>query len=143
MSLQDEPHVKIPSAELAAWLENKGTDRWWNVDGDPLLTGRLSFPCPADELASELRRINRVLLVQDRRSPPSSQGETIVARDLDGLVTRLGQNVQTNGTQPSWVNDRVFFLCWTDRHDDWLLVEDEETTERSRADAVVAESARK
>jgi hypothetical protein len=143
MSLRDEPHYKIASSELAAWLEGQGTDRWWNVDGDPLLTGRLSFPCPADELAAELRRINRTLLVQDRRKSPSGRGEPIVARDLDGLVTRLGENVQTNGTEPSWAKDRLFFLCWEDRGDEWLLVEDEETTERSRADAAVAQGARK
>jgi hypothetical protein len=141
MSLRDEPHYRISSSELAAWLEAQGTDRWWNVDGDPLLTGRLSFPCPADELADELRRINRTLLVQDRRKPPSGRGEQIVARDLDGLATRLGDNVRTNGTPPPWASDRLFFLCWEDHGDEWLLAEDEETTERSRADASVAPGA--
>ena len=141
MNLRVEPHYMIASSELAAWLEGQGTDRWWNVDGDPLLTGRLSFPCPADELADELRRINRMLLVQDRRKDPSGRGERIVAQDLDGLATRLGDNVQTNGTKPAWANDRVFFLCWADRGDEWLLAEDEETTESSRADA--AQGARK
>jgi hypothetical protein len=143
MSFRDEPHYKISSSELAAWLGGQGADRWWNVDGDPLLTGRLSFPCPADELAAELRRINRTLLVQDRRKTPSGRGEQIAARDLDSLVTRLGDNVQANGTKPPWANDRLFFLCWEDRGDEWLLVEDEETTERSRADADIAQGARK
>ena len=136
MSLRDEPHYRIASSELAAWLEAQGTDRWWTVDGDPLLTGRLSLPCPADELADELRRINRTLLVRDRRKPPAGRGEQIVARDLDGLAARLGENLQTNGTPPPWASDRLFFLCWEEREDEWLLVEDEETTERSRADAV-------
>jgi hypothetical protein len=143
MSLRDEPHYKIASSELAAWLEGQGTDRWWSVDGDPLLTGRLSFPCPADELAAELWRINRALLVQDRREPPLGRGEPIFAHDLDGLVTRLGDNVQTNGTAPSWAKDRLFALCWEDRGDEWLLVEDEETTERSRADDAFPQDARK
>jgi hypothetical protein len=142
MSLRDEPHYRISSSELAAWLEAQGTDRWWNVDGDPLLTGRLSFPCPADELSDELRRINRVLLVQDRRKPPSGCAEQIVARDLDGLATRLGDNVRTNGTPP-WASDRLFFLGWEDGGDEWLLAEDEETTECSRADASVARGAGK
>jgi hypothetical protein len=142
MSLRDEPHYRISSSELAGWLEAQGTDRWWNVDGDPLLTGRLSFPCPADELADELRRINRTLLVQDRRKTPSGRGEQIVARDLDGLATRLGDNVRTNGAPP-WASDRLFFLCWDDHGDEWLLAEDEETTERSRADASVAPGAGK
>jgi hypothetical protein len=101
MSLRDEPHYTIASPELAAWLVGQGTDRWWNVDGDPLLTGRLSFPCPADELAADLRRIDRALLVQDRRTSPTGHGERIVAKDLDGLVTRLGDNVQTNRAKPA------------------------------------------
>jgi hypothetical protein len=143
MSLRDEPHYKIVSPELAAWLEAQGTDRWWNVDGDPLLTGRLSFPCPADELATELRRINRTLLVQDRHKVPAGSGQQIVARDLDGLVTRLGDNIPTNGVKPAWASDRVFLLCWEDRGDEWLLVEDEETTERSREDAALAPGTRK
>jgi hypothetical protein len=140
MSLKDEPHYTIAAAELADWLEGQGTDRWWTVDGDPLLTGRLSFPCPADELAAELRRINRTLLVQDRRPTAPGQGERIQARDLDALVTRLGDNVQAKGTKPAWANDRLLFLCWEDRGDEWLLVEDGETTERSREDATVAQS---
>jgi hypothetical protein len=47
------PHYEVPSVELASWLEGLGPDRWWNVDGDPLLTGRLRFPCPAAGLAAE------------------------------------------------------------------------------------------
>jgi hypothetical protein len=138
MSLRDEPHYRISSTELAAWLEAQGTDRWWNVDGDPLLTGRVSFPCPGDELAEELRRINRMLLVQDRRQPPSGRGEQIVARDLDGLVTRWADYLRTNGAASPWASDRLFFLCWEDRGDEWTLEEDQQTTESSRADASAA-----
>jgi hypothetical protein len=138
MSIRDEPHYKIASSELATWLEAQGTDRWWSVDGDPLLTGRLSFPCPADELTAELRRINRTLLVQDRRNEPAGRGELIVWRDLDKLATRLGENARANGTPAPWTNDRLFFLCWEDRGEEWLLIEDQETTERSRADVALA-----
>jgi hypothetical protein len=141
MSLRDEPHYRISSSELAAWLEGQGTDRWWSVDGDPLLTGRLSLPCPADELAAELRRINRTLLVQDRRQPPAGRGEPITARDLDGLATRLVDTVQADGASP-WADDRLFFLCWEDGGDEWMLVEDEETTQRSRADAAASRGTR-
>ena len=143
MSLRDEPHFTIASTELADWLEGQGTDRWWNVDGDPLLTGRLSFPCPADELAEELRRLNQTLLIQDRRKPPLGQGERITAGDLDALVTRLGDNLETNGPRSAWARNRLFYLCWQDRADEWLLVEDEETTERSREDAALAQGTRK
>jgi hypothetical protein len=143
MSLRDESHYRIASPELAAWLESQGTDRWWSVDRDPLLTGRVSFPCPADELAAELRRINRTLLVQDRRQPPSGRGEQIVARDLDALATRWGDIVGTNGTPSPWASNRLFFLCWEDRGEEWLLLEDVETTEAEarHADAPLAPGA--
>jgi hypothetical protein len=144
MSLRDEPHYRISSSELAAWLESQGTDRWWSVDGDWLLTGRVSFPCPADELAADLRRINRPLLVQDQRKPPSGRGEQIGARDLDGLATSWADYFRTNGAPPG-ASDRVFVLCWEDRGDEWLLLEDVETTEseRRRADASASPGAGK
>jgi hypothetical protein len=143
MSFRDGPHYRIAASELATWLEGLGADRWWNVDGDPLLTGRLSFPCPVDELAAELRRINRTLVVQDRRQPASGRGELIVAQDLNKLVTRLRDNVQGVGKTAPWADDRLLLLCWEERGGEWLLIEDEETTERSRADAAVAPVARK
>ncbi len=143
MSIRDEPHYRIASCELADWLVAQGTDRWWSVDGDPLLTGRLSFPCPADELAAELRRLSRTLLVQDRRQPPLAHGESIGAHDIDCLTTRLTPNLPSNGTEQPWAQDRVLSLCWEDRDQDWLLVEDCETTESSRADAAAVASARK
>jgi hypothetical protein len=143
MSLRHEPHLRIESSQLAEWLLKQGEDRWWNVDGDPLLTGRLSFPVPGDELAAELRRLNRVLLVQDRRQAPSGRGKLITAGDLDPLATRLGDNVRTNGPPPPWSTDRFFVLCWERSDDEWLLVEDVETTERSRQDAAITRDARK
>jgi hypothetical protein len=112
-------------------------------DGDPLLTGRLSLPSPADERAAELRQINRILLVADRRRTPSEHGEPIAAPDLNALVTRPGDNLQANGMKPAWADDRVFFLRWQDRGDEWLLIEDEETPARSRNDAAVAASTTK
>jgi hypothetical protein len=142
MSIRDEPHFRIAPSELAAWLERQGVDRWWNVDGDPLLAGRLSFPCPADELAAELRRVNRPLLVQDRTEARAGRGQQITSHDLDALVTRLGDNVATQGTRLAWMNDRILFLCWQDFGDDWLLVEDAETTERSRQDAALAQGSK-
>ena len=66
------PHYEVAAGELAAWLEQQGEDRWWTVDGDPLLTGRLAFPCPADELAPELRKIGRPLLVQAKKDDTAS-----------------------------------------------------------------------
>lgn len=135
MGIRAEPHYRITSAALADWLEQQGADRWWNVDGDPVLAGRLSLPCPADELAAELRNLDRTLLVRHRGAHPTACGQLIGAAELDALAARLGDNVPGNGTRPRWVNDRLFDFCWEDRGDDWLLVEDGETTERSRLDA--------
>ena len=130
--MKNEPHYEIPSGELAAWVERQGTDRWWNVDGDPLLTGRLTFPAPGDELAAELRRINLPLLIQDPHN--RGQGQVIGRDQLDGLVARLGDGAQVSGPKPPWVSDRVFSLCWKGTDEDWLLIEDQETTEKSRED---------
>src|SRR5262245_9767076 len=100
MSLWDQPHYRIESPQLAGWLLTQGEDRWWNVDGDTLLTGRLNFPAPGDELAAELRRINRVLLIQDRRDTPSGSGELISAQELDPLVRHFGDGAGSNESAP-------------------------------------------
>src|SRR5436309_12319138 len=80
------PHFELRSTELAKWLEQQPADRWWTVDGDPLLTGRLSFPCPGDELAAELRKINKLLLVSAKEEMTDAHGQLIPAEKLDKLV---------------------------------------------------------
>ena len=140
MSLRNEPPFTLPSEALADWLERQGADRWWSVDGDPLLTGRLSFPCPADELACELRRIHRTLRVHDLRDPPVGHGELNAPAVLDALVTRLGGNGDADGRTEAGENDRLLVLSWDDRGDVWLLVEDEETTARCREDAAALDA---
>jgi hypothetical protein len=133
MSLPSEPHYEIPSAELAAWIDQQGSERWWNVDGDLLLTGRLSFPCPGDELAEELRRINRSLLILTCKGNADAQGQVIGMERLDALVDHLGENVVIAGPKPSWVNDRVLLLRWKADRENWLLIEDE-STKRNQQD---------
>jgi hypothetical protein len=140
MSLTNEPHFEIPSAELATWIEQQGADRWWNVDGDPLLTGRLSIPCPGDELAEELRRINRVLLVGDPKERPDSRGQRIGSAELDALAVRQGDDIPFPGARPPWADNRVFVLCWKGCDEDWLLIEDLETTESTRADLAAGQA---
>ena len=132
-SIVSGPHYELPSAELAAWLEQQGKDRWWNVDGDPLLTGRLDFPCPADELADELRRIDRPLLVQVKA--PEAKGQQIDRDNIGGIVSRFYENIQTNGheSQP-WATDRFLYLCWKGSGNEWLLAEDSVTTKQNQAD---------
>jgi len=140
MGLRDQPHYRIDSAELAAWLVKQGADRWWSVDGDYFLSGRMPMPCTAEDLAKELRRIHRPLLVEDRRDPPLGHGELITAADLDALVVRLGDFIEIKkGPRPIGSDDRELSLCWEDRGEEWLLLEDGETTEAERRDALQAE----
>lgn len=131
MSIEDAPYFEIPASELAAWIEDQGQDHWWTVDGDPELSGRISFPCPGDELAAELRRIGKPLLVADQTQQESEHGKVLGRHDLDRLAGRLGNNLQIKGSSPTWVNDRLFFLSWKGSPTEWLLIEDEETSESS------------
>jgi hypothetical protein len=129
MSVKDLPHFTISAAGLADWLEQQGIDIWWSVDGDPVLTSRISFPCPADELAAELRKLNRPLIVEDHRTPPQGQGQTITATDLDPLVLHFSGH---NGTP---ANDRLLYLRWQGSDTEWILLEDFETTRETREEA--------
>jgi hypothetical protein len=138
MSIRDEPHSKIAASELADWLEQQGMDQWWTVDGDPLLGGRLSLPAPADELAAELRKIHRLLLVRDWRTPPQGHGERITARELDALVRRWGDDVVVKGPRALSLDNRFFELCWEGQQDEWVLLEDLETTRSERENAARA-----
>jgi hypothetical protein len=130
------PHYEISSSELAAWLEKQGEDRYWYVDGDPLLTGRLSFPCPGDELATELRKINRQLLVQAKEDDAGARGQVIDVVKLDSAVAKFRENHRLTGPTPRWAEDRVLYLCWSGSPHEWLLVEDSATTAQNRADEI-------
>jgi hypothetical protein len=127
MSIQDESHYELPASALANWIERQGADRWWSVDGEPLLTGLIPFPCPGDELAAELRRIDRPLLVFDRSRNPKAMGQVIGEGKVDELVDRLGDDVTTS--------NRLLYLSWKGSDEDRLLVEDRETTESAREEA--------
>jgi hypothetical protein len=118
------PHYEVSSVELAAWLEGQGKDRWWNVDGDPRLTGRLTFPCPAAHLAAELKKINRPLLVQARKGDAGAKGQLIDAAKLEDAVGLPAENAHTTGQAPPWANDRILYLCWKGSLPEWLLEED-------------------
>jgi hypothetical protein len=134
MSILSGPHGEIPATEFAAWVEQQGADTWWSVDGDSLLTGRLTFPCPGDELAAEVRRINRPLLVGMPKKTTDT-GVSLKTADLDTIVSRFADHVEIKGTRPIWTNDRLLSLSWKDSGEDWLLIEDEETSESSHADS--------
>ena len=128
--IRSGPHYELASPELAAWLEEQGLDRWWNVDGDPLLTGRMTFPCPARRLAAELRKIARSLLIQAKKDDNAANGQPINRNQINAVVDRVGNNIQMiqGEEKPAWSEDRVLYLCWKGSIDEWLLVEDSETT---------------
>jgi hypothetical protein len=111
------PRLELPSAELAAWLDKQGSDVWWFVDGDPLLTGNVSFPCTGDVLAAELRRLNQPLLVVP---PENSQpgDRHLTSDDLDDLVYK-----------EEGVDERMFLFRWakTPERDEWMLSEDKDS----------------
>lgn len=137
MSLVDDPHYEISSEELAIWVEQQGTDVWWNIDGDPRLTSILSIPCPGDELAAGLRRVGRPLLIVDPSGSVEARGQVIDHSQLDSLIARLGDTVQITRERPLWFDNRFLYLCWKDRDELWMLTEDLETTQSSREDAAV------
>jgi hypothetical protein len=126
------PHYEIASTDLAEWLEEQGKDRWWNVDGDPLLTGRLTFPCPASDLAAELRKIDRPLLVQAKKDDKEAKGQPVGKVKIDALVGHFSENlhVPAGGELPPWGGDRLLYLRWKGSPEEWLLEEDSETTEQ-------------
>jgi hypothetical protein len=129
------PHYEILSPELAAWLLDQGKDRWWNVDGDPLLTGRRSFPCPAEDLAAQLRQINRALLVQAKKEDTDARGQTIGKEKVNDLVGYFSDNIYLLSEEdvPPWGRDRLLYLCWKGTADEWLLEEDSRATEEMSA----------
>jgi hypothetical protein len=133
--IQSRPHYELPADELAAWLEAQGNDRWWSVDGDPLLTGRLDFPCPADELAAELRQIGQPLLVQARIEDKGATGQRIGRDKLDTVAEKIADNLHVirEGQLPAWSGDRLLYLCWKGSINDWLLCEESEAAEQMQA----------
>jgi hypothetical protein len=129
-SIQSGPHYEIPSTELADWLEQQGADHWWMVDGDPLLTGRIPFPCPGDELSAELRKLNRSLLVQAPKGDTAAHGQPIDVAKLDSLASDYRGNPLSARSSPERINDRFFYLCWKGSPYEWLLAEDSLTAKQ-------------
>jgi hypothetical protein len=142
--IRSEPHYEIVSADLAVWLEEQGSDRWWNVDGDPLLTGRMTFPCPAHRLAAELRRINRPLFVRASKDDSEARGQPVGKGKLDQVVTSVSRKwFQVGpGLLPTPPADRALRLCWTDSLFEWTLCEDSRMTQMiAREEARARETA--
>ena len=117
MRIADGAHYLVQAYNLASWVEDQGEDIWWSVDGDPLLNSRVMFPCPPDELAQELRKVNRPLLVSDPNG--AGHGEEVVPDDLSRLLEREELGVP------------VLYMSWQGDSNDWLLIEDEPLGEPS------------
>lgn len=119
MSVKQRPYYRLPADTLATWIEQQPDDDWWFVDGDPWLTSVLDFPCPADELVKELRKVrNRDLLLLDKTPGSQAQGEVVDSEQLDNLADTKNRRKK-----------RTFLLTWDDGSDiEWLLIQDDPIT---------------
>jgi hypothetical protein len=113
MSMRQKPHYTLSAKTLADWLDSQ-PDKWWSVDGDPILTSIVDFPCPSDELAPGIRRIGKNLLLQDKNPASHAHGEEIGADKLDQLADTSNKKRR-----------RIFRSSWEDADADWLLPDDE------------------
>jgi hypothetical protein len=113
MAVKERPHYTVPAATLAGWIESQ-PEKWWVVDGDPLLTSILDFPCPSDELAPSIRKIGKTLLLQDKNGESTARGQVVASDKLDELS-------DTNNKR----RQKTLCLSWKDSDVDWLLIEDE------------------
>ncbi len=128
-TLQRVAH-SISANDLATWIEQLGIERWWTVDGDPLLSGRMILPCPGDELAEEIRKVNLPLVVfEDTNEAPLAT--PIDATNLSQLAHpawQVGSFAEKFAAGEAWA--RMLVLAWQRSPDkEWLLVEDADSTE--------------
>ena len=96
----------------------------------------MTFPYPAGQLANELRKINRPLLVQAKKEDTAARGQPITKDKLNDLVDHFAENVDVSGEgeMPRCSGDRLLYLCWKDTSYEWLLAEDSETTEQMKTE---------
>jgi hypothetical protein len=117
---QKKHSISIPSRKLAEWLDGQ-PGSWWNVDGDPLLTSEVDFPCPNDELAEALRRHNNDITLFVRKRVKSSVGAARDSLDLDDLTDTKNRRKEKN-----------LLAAWKGSDIEWLLSEDKEMAEIER-----------
>ena len=121
MGTQQNSYCLVAATELAEWLE-RDPDCYWTVDGDRKLGGKVSFPCPGDELAAALRKIDQPLEVLDIEGS-HAPGKHVPASELDGFVEK------------EELDTRVLQFRWKGSEIEWILVEDEETSESVKREA--------
>jgi hypothetical protein len=107
----DLPYYTIKAEKLADWLDGQ-PDSWWIVDGDPVLTSHVDFPCPNDELSAELRGSGKSLRLFDPRKDSQAHGEVIRVEQLDAIA-------DTNNNSHA----RTYLLSWDGDDIQWLLAE--------------------
>lgn len=115
--VHEQPHFRVSSENLSAWVDDQGEDSEWIVDGDAYLMSRLEFPASHDELARELRSAGKPLLVADPNE--TGAGEEVTPDELDRVV-----EIDERG-------NRTMTLTWEGGDSDWQLVEEELTSESS------------
>jgi hypothetical protein len=113
----------ISSEELARWLEGQ-PGSWWLVDGDPVLTSRIGFPCPSDELAEELRRIGKNVIIYTDKAVGVDDGRQIDSRVLPRLA-------DTNNRY----HEQNLLARWQTSDIEWFLSEDKSAAEAFGDDA--------
>jgi hypothetical protein len=112
VTVKSHPHFTISAEEFAGWLEAQ-PNSWWFVDGDPVLTGEIDFPCPSDELAEAMRSVGKKILILDKTPGSHAQGTRVIPEKLNDLADRDNR-----------LGERTFLCCWEDSDVDWLLCED-------------------
>ncbi len=113
MDFKKSPHYILPARTLAEWIESQ-PEKWWSVDGDPLLTSLVDFPCPGDELAPVIRQVGKDLVLQDKNPVSRADGEVIAGDRLDELSDTSNRK-----------HHKILRLSWKGSDVDWLLIEDE------------------
>lgn len=108
--IAEQPHYVIESYNLAAWLEDHDENTWWTVDGDPILMSRLEFPAPSDELAAEIMKLEKRLLVADPKG--NAMGEELTPEDVDSVMV-----TDEHG-------ESMLLLSWVGGSTDWQLMKE-------------------
>ena len=105
------PYYRIKAEELADWLDGQPA-AWWIVDGDPVLTSRVDFPCPSEELSAESPRVAKPLRLFDPRTDSTAHGEAVRVEQLEDIA-------DTDNNSRA----KTYLLCWDGDDDQWLLAE--------------------
>ena len=113
-------HVVVSSRKIAEWLDGQpGT--WWNVDGDPVLTSEVDFPCPNEELAKGFRKHDSDIKVFTKKRNRPRAGEDLNSLELDDLVDKENPRGEKN-----------LLAAWMGSDIEWLLSEDKDMAEEAR-----------